>query len=69
MKWNYKKQSEEKTFYKGQAFIVSFTIDSKTFKAVGISVDDQTLPEPFKTKLMNVAAEMPAWLPPKVFNK
>ena len=56
--------NEEKTFYRGQTFIISFSIDPKTLKVVGVSVDDQNLPDPFENKLLAIASEMPSWLPP-----
>ncbi|HET6989832.1 MAG TPA: hypothetical protein VFJ43_00850 [Bacteroidia bacterium] len=64
MREKYDFTEEEKKLYRGKTFIVSFTIDDKTYKAIGIAVDDNTIPEPIKSKLMKIAADMPAWLPP-----
>lgn len=60
---------EEKRAYKGQAYVLSFSIDPKTFKVIGVSVDDPALPEPMKSKMLKIASEMPAWLPPVCKNK
>jgi hypothetical protein len=56
--------NEEKAFYKGKVFVLSFSIDPKTLKVIGVTVDDPSLPEPMKSKLLKIATEMPAWLPP-----
>ncbi|MDQ3111089.1 MAG: hypothetical protein M3R17_14445 [Bacteroidota bacterium] len=55
---------EEKDAYRGRSFVISFSIDRKSLKVVGVSVDDKDLSEPFKAKLIAIAAEMPTWLPP-----
>ncbi|CAN5206251.1 hypothetical protein BH09BAC5_BH09BAC5_12250 [soil metagenome] len=56
--------SEEKANYKGMVYVLSFSIDPKTMKVTGVSVDDQNLPETMKAKMYAIANEMPAWLPP-----
>jgi hypothetical protein len=55
---------EEKDAYRGRPFVISFSIDPKTMKVVGVSVEDKDLSEPFKSKLIAIASGMPAWLPP-----
>lgn len=55
---------EEKETYRGRPFIVSFSIDPKTLKVVGATIEDTDLQESFRKKLLAVANEMPAWLPP-----
>jgi hypothetical protein len=56
--------AEEKKAYKGQVYVVAFSIDPKTFKVVGVSLDDSSLPDPVKSRMMKIASDMPAWLPP-----
>lgn len=55
---------EEKDAYRGRPFVISFSIDPKTLKVVGVSIEDKDLQEPFKNKLVAIVSEMPAWLPP-----
>ncbi len=56
--------NEEKTVYKGQVFVLSFSVDPKTLKVVGVTVDDPTIPDLFEKKLLKIAFDMPTWLPP-----
>ncbi len=56
--------TEEKTFYHGQSFTVTFTIDSVSLKPVGITVDDQKLPTAFSAKMIAAVSAMPVWLRP-----
>jgi hypothetical protein len=55
---------EEKAAYHGRPFVISFSIDPKTLKVVGVSVEDKDLSPAFKAKLIAIATNMPAWLPP-----
>lgn len=54
----------EKDAYRDRPFVILFSIDPKTLKVVGASVEDDDLQEPFKSKLLAIVNEMPAWLPP-----
>ena len=61
--------ANEKAFYHGQNFTVTFTIDSVSMKPIGVSVDDPNLPIGFSSKMFTIISEMPAWLPPVCVDK
>ncbi len=54
----------EKEDYRSRGFVVSFSIDPKTLKVVGVSIEDNDLQDDFRNKLIRIVSEMPAWLPP-----
>ena len=55
---------EERDAYRNRHFIISFSIDQKSLKVVGVSVEDKDLSDAFKNKLIAIVSEMPSWLPP-----
>lgn len=54
----------EKEVYRNRPFVVSFSIDRKTLKVVGVSIEDNDLQDDFKNKLIRIVSDMPSWLPP-----
>lgn len=54
----------EKEELKGQIYTVTFLIDQKTLRPIGVFCSDTELSEPLRKKMENIVSEMPAWLPP-----
>jgi hypothetical protein len=55
---------EERKLLKGKSVLAVFSIDPVNYTTVGITVDDKTIGESVRSKIVRIVEEMPAWLAP-----
>jgi hypothetical protein len=54
----------ERAQLKGKTVMAVFEIDSVTYRPFGITIDDISITQDMRTKMIKIINEMPTWLPP-----
>lgn len=54
----------ERAQLKGKTVMAVFEIDSVTYRPYGITIDDLSITQDMRTKMVKIINEMPTWLPP-----